>query len=108
MTDIAHGAAGGSAPLPDLIFYTRDGCHLCDEARDLLALLLAERDEAGKPVPHLVERDIDTNDDWLRAYFSTIPVVELAGRRVELAVNASSLRRLLGEVLDGAPSSTQA
>jgi hypothetical protein len=108
MTDTARGAAGGTAPLPDLIFYTRDGCHLCDEARDLLALLLAERAEAGKPVPRLVERDIDTNDDWLRAYFSTIPVVELAGHRVDLALNAQRVRRLLDDVLDAAPSNTPA
>src|ERR687888_2678853 len=108
MTDPASNPSEAPAPLPELVFYTRDGCHLCDEARDLLALLFAERVEAGKRVPRVVERDITTNDDWLRAYFTTIPVVELAGRRVELAVNASSLRRLLGEVLDGAPSSTQA
>jgi hypothetical protein len=108
MTDTARGAAGGIPPLPDLFFYTRDGCHLCDEARDLLALLLAERAEAHKPVPHLVERDIDTNDDWLREHFSTIPVIELAGRRLELAVNASRIRRLFDEVLDTAPTNTPA
>jgi hypothetical protein len=107
MTERARGSTEGT-PLPDLIFYTRDGCHLCDEARDLIALLLAERAETGKPVPKVVERDIDANDDWLRQFFSTIPVVELADRRVELAVSAPKIRRLLDEVLDAAPSTSPA
>jgi hypothetical protein len=73
-----------------------------------MALLLAERAEAGKPVPHLIKRDIDTNEDWLRAFLTTIPVVELAGRRIELAVSAPKIRRLLDEVLDPAPSDAPA
>jgi hypothetical protein len=107
MTDPARGSTEGT-PLPDLFLYTRDGCHLCDESRDLIALLLAERAEAGKPVPHLIERDIDANEDWLREFFTTIPVAELAGRRIELAVSAPKIRRLLVEVLDPAASSAPA
>ena len=107
MTDRARGSTEGT-PLPDLFFYTRDGCHLCDESRDLIALLLAERAEAGKPVPHVVERDIDANDDLLRAFFDAIPVVELAGRRIELALSAAKIRRLLDEVLDASPAHTPA
>jgi hypothetical protein len=106
MTDTARGSTEGITPLPDLILYARDGCHLCDDARDLLALLLGERAESGKAVPHLVERDIDTNDEWLRAFFGTIPVVELGGRRVELAVSAARLRRLFSEVLDNETAET--
>ena len=104
MTHPASNPSQVPAPLPDLVFYTRDGCHLCDEARDLLALLFAERVEAGKRVPRVVERDITTNDDWLRAYFTTIPVVELAGRRVELATSPVRLRRLLEDALDAEPT----
>jgi hypothetical protein len=100
MTDTARGSAEGITPLPDLIFYTRDGCHLCDESRDLIAILLAQRAESGRPVPHVVERDITTNDDWLRSYFDSIPVVELGDRRVELALSAAKLRRLFAQALD--------
>ncbi len=89
------------APLPALVLYSRAECHLCDEARVLLRALLAERAGAGLPAPAVEERDIDTNADWHRAYFSTIPVVELGDRRVKLATSAAKLRRLLSDVLDG-------
>jgi hypothetical protein len=102
MTDPARGSAEGFALLPDLFFYTRDGCHLCDEARELIALLLAEREEAAKPVPRVIERDIESNDDWLQEFFTTIPVIELGDRRLELALSASKIRVLPTEVLDGA------
>ena len=104
MTDPARSAAEPDAPLPDLVLYRRDGCHLCDEARDLLALLLAEREATGLPVPRLVERDITTDPAWERAFFTTIPVVELAGRRVELATSAATLRRLLADALPAQPA----
>ncbi len=89
------------APLPALVLYSRAECHLCDEARALLGALLAERVAAGLPAPPIEERDIDTDPEWHRAYFSTIPVVELGDRRVKLATSAAKLRRLLSDVLDG-------
>ncbi|TMC62614.1 MAG: hypothetical protein E6J17_06500, partial [Chloroflexi bacterium] len=49
----------------------------------------------GRSVPRLVERDITTNEDWERAFGTTIPVVEFGERRLELATSASRLRRLL-------------
>lgn len=89
-----------TTPLPDLILYARTGCHLCDEARVLVGALLDDRAAHGLPVPALVERDIDTDPDWQRAYFLTIPVLELADRRLELATSLAKMRRLLTEVLD--------
>ena len=88
------------APLPDLVLYGRPGCGLCDEARSLLTALLDERARAGLLSPHLVERDIDTDPAWERAYFASIPVVELGDQRLELVTSASKLRRLLSDVLD--------
>jgi hypothetical protein len=88
------------APLPDLVLYTRSGCGLCDETRALLGALLTERQTAGLPTPPLVDRDIETDPALERAFFASIPVVELGGRRLGLATSAAKLRRLLSDVLD--------
>jgi hypothetical protein len=93
------------SPLPDLILYGRADCSLCAEARELVAALLADRERHGLPTPTLVERDIDTDDDWQRAFFATIPVVELGERRLETFVNLGALRRLLSDALDAQPTS---
>jgi hypothetical protein len=87
-------------PLPDLILYGRPGCGLCDETRSFVSGLLEARRKAGLQTPILVERDIETDPGWERAYFSSIPVVELGDRRLELAVSPAKLRRLLADVLD--------
>lgn len=89
------------APLPDLVLYTRPGCGLCDEAREVLGALLAQRAAQGKPAPPIVERDITADPVLERAYFTTIPVVEVAGRTLELATSAARLRALLAHALDG-------
>ncbi len=93
-----------TAPLPDLVLYRRAGCHLCDDARATLDLLLADRAARGLPAPALVERDIETDEDWHRRYALTIPVVALGDRELELATSPARLRRLLEDVLDGAPA----
>jgi glutaredoxin len=71
--------------VPTVVLYTRQGCHLCEEALDLL------RDEGLEP--QLV--DID-QDDELRARFDTcVPVVQVDGRiRFRGRVNRVLLRRL--------------
>jgi hypothetical protein len=90
-----------TTPLPDLVLYTRAGCGLCDEARALLQSLLEDRAARGARTAAIRERDITTNPDWERAFFDRIPVVELGGRRLELATSAAKLRRFLDEALDG-------
>ena len=87
------------APLPDLVLYGRPGCGLCDETRSLLAAMLEERSRAGLPTPRLTERDIEADPVLERALFTTIPVVELGDRRLELATSAAKLRRLFHDVL---------
>ena len=87
-------------PLPDLILYGRPGCGLCDETRrDVIALLDARR-RNGLPAPKLIDRDIEADPDWERAFFASIPVLELGDRRLELATSAARVRRLLADVLD--------
>ena len=98
MTDTARQLPDADqASLPELLLYTREGCHLCDEARTTVGAILAERAERGLPSPALVERDIETNAEWERAFLTTIPVLELGDRRLELATSASRIRRLLDE-----------
>ncbi len=89
-----------SDPLPDLVLYRRTGCHLCEDARAALDLLLADRAARGLPAPAIVERDIETNDDWHRRYAFTIPVVALGDRELELATSPAKIRQLVEDVLD--------
>jgi hypothetical protein len=91
------------APLPDLVLYTRAACSLCDEAREAIELVLADRRARDLPVPALVVRDIETDPELHRRFLERIPVVELGTRRVELIVTVGKLRHLLGETLDSMP-----
>lgn len=93
-------SAMSGTPLPDLIFYGRADCGLCDEARELLRALLDQRAAAGLPTPTLREVDIDADPALERRFFATIPVVELGDRRLETVTSAAKLRRLLADVLD--------
>ena len=71
---------------PDVILYTRHGCHLCDDA---LALLRRHG---------LTPREVDIDaDPALRAkYDDCVPVVEINGRvRFRGRVDERLLRRLL-------------
>ena len=91
------GPAADRTPLPDLVLYTRAGCHLCDLSRDVVVALLRERETAELAVPRFIERDIATNADWEQRYQTTIPVVEYGDRRLEFATSPARLRRLLGD-----------
>ena len=96
------------APLPDLVLYGRPGCHLCEESRDLVVALLDERRRAGLAVPSLVDRDITTDPDWERAFFTVITVLELGERQLDLALSAGKIRRLLADALDGPADAAEA
>jgi glutaredoxin len=93
-----------SGPSPVVVLYSKPGCGLCDEARQLLEALLADRASHGLTAPRIEERDITTDPAWEAAFFLEIPVVEVGERRVPLATSAAKLRRLLGEALDGVPA----
>ena len=95
-----------TTPLPDLVLYARPGCHLCEETRAAIELLLADRRARGLPVPTLVEHDIEADPALHRELFERIPVVQLGPGRLELATSVARLRRLLADVLD-APVAVQ-
>ncbi|WP_046174352.1 glutaredoxin family protein [Domibacillus indicus] len=54
-------------------FYTRQGCHLCEDAW-LIVNIAAE--ELGLVV---MERNIEEKDEWMEEYGLMIPVVEASG-----------------------------
>jgi glutaredoxin len=91
-------------PSPVVVLYSKPGCGMCDEARELLEALLADRARQGLVAPPIEERDITTDPAWEAANFLEIPVVEIGGRRLPLATSAAKLRRILGEALDGVPA----
>jgi len=76
-----------------VVLYGRPGCCLCDEARWAL-----ERVRADRPF-ELIERDIERDDELLRAYLERIPVVEIDGEELfELVVDEAILRDRLARV----------
>jgi len=87
-------------PLPDLILYSRPGCHLCDEARDAVQGILEDRAARSQPLARLREVDITTDPQLERRFFDTIPVVELGGDRLELAISPARIRRFVADHLD--------
>jgi hypothetical protein len=93
-----------TAPLPDLILYGRPGCHLCEDANVILEVLLARRAETGLPVPAIVHRNIEDDEVWHRRYLTTIPVLAIGERELELATSMAKVSRLLAATLDGADS----
>lgn len=75
---------------PAVVLYGRAGCCLCDDAREVLLKVRAER-----PF-EFSERNIDTDDALLRAYLERIPVVTIDGvETFELWVDESELRQRL-------------
>jgi glutaredoxin len=76
-----------------VVLYGREGCCLCDDAREVLA-----RARASHPF-RLEERDIDADESLLRAYLERIPVVTIDGEEVfDLFVDETELHRRLGMV----------
>ncbi len=87
-------------PLPDLVLWRGDGCHLCDDARTLVTALLAERAANRGRTPALVERRIADDPSVERELIELIPVLEFAGRRLPLAIRAGPIRAFLAAALD--------
>lgn len=69
--------------------YTRTGCHLCDQDKDLLLKYSAY-------LPQITEVDIESDPELLEAYADCLPVVEIDGKlRFRGGVDESLLRRLI-------------
>jgi hypothetical protein len=73
-----------------VVLYGRPGCCLCDDAREIL--LRARESRAFS----LEDRNIDADDDLLRAYLERIPVVTIDGvEAFELFVDPAELAERL-------------
>ena len=83
-----------------MLLYRRDGCHLCDEAREALQAVLEERAQRGADVPAVRQIDIASDPELERRYLVTIPVLALDRDELPLATSARSIRSFLERVLD--------
>ena len=69
-----------------ITLYGRPDCHLCDEAREVLA-------RVGQPFD---EVDIESDDELFKRYLERIPVVAVDGRETfDFFVDEDALRALL-------------
>jgi hypothetical protein len=81
-----------------VVLYTREGCCLCDTAREVLARVRSRHPTAFR----LEERDIEADDALHRAYLERIPVVTVDGHEsFELFVDEQELERRLDIVQMG-------
>ena len=63
-------------PGPRVLLYGRDGCHLCDVARDVVAA------ESGRAGAAWAEVDVDGDPALAEEYGELVPVVTVDGVRV--------------------------
>ena len=72
------------------------------DARQLVTPLLAERAATGRRVPAIVERSITDDPAVERELFEQIPVLDLGGSRLPLAIRTGAIRTFLATALDRA------
>jgi hypothetical protein len=86
-----------ATPLPDLVLWRSDRCHLCEDTTVLVEQLLLQRAASGRPVPRLVVRRIAEDPAAERELFEQVPVLEVGRRRLPLALRLGSIRAFLDE-----------
>ncbi|WP_069806015.1 glutaredoxin family protein [Thermogemmatispora onikobensis] len=74
-------------PSPQVTFYTKAGCHLCDEAREMLEEIASQVDF------DLAEIDIRGNPELFELYRYRIPVIIVDGRILEGRIEFRDLLR---------------
>ena len=85
------------------MLYGKAGCHLCDEAREVVAGVRAQH-----PFD-LEEVDVSTDPELNRVYGERIPVLALDGEELfELHVDGDALREALGRVASARPGRVHA
>lgn len=61
----------------EVIFYTRNRCPLCVDAKLILQHLQKDYQFL------IIERDIDTSDEWTEKFGIMIPVIEIEGEIIQ-------------------------
>ncbi len=83
--------------MPQVTVYTRDGCHLCDDAIDTI-------DDVAESIPTDVELsliDVDDDPKLREAYGERVPYVFVDGTpRFKYRVDESELRNYLEQADD--------
>lgn len=86
---VASDDAAG--PVPRVTLLTRPGCHLCDDAREVVVRVVAE---LGVPWEEL---DITQDEELYRNYWEQIPVTLVDGEQHDFwRVSEDRLRAALG------------
>ena len=79
-----------TGPAPRVVLYGKPGCHLCDDARDVIARVCADLGE------EYVEIDINTDAELVRRFSEEIPVTFVDGQQHDFwRVDADRLARAL-------------
>ena len=83
-------------PALQITLYTRPGCHLCEEARQQMAPVLAEFGA------ELLEVNIDADPALRELYSNDVPVIFLGARKIaKHRVDLVQLRRQLADAQKG-------
>jgi len=75
MDGLHQRAAEGPSQNSEVVLYTRAGCHLCDEAKELLKKLSKKAQFTVREV------DIDQDPELMLRYNDEIPVIFIHGRK---------------------------
>ncbi len=90
-----------------LFIYSKPGCHLCEESDRIVRSILLERAARGLRTAQIVERNIQVDEDWYRAFFDTIPVLQIDDRQLPLAIHADAIRAFIDVSLGTRPVSVR-
>ena len=84
-----HRTELGEVP-PRVVLYSKPGCHLCDDARAVIAAVCADLGESYDEV------DITTSEDLMTRFGEEIPVTFVDGAQHDFwRVDPARLRRAL-------------
>jgi glutaredoxin len=84
---------------PEIVFYTRKACSLCEEFERVLKPILENRGAAFRRV------DVDISTDLKETLGSRVPALEVNGKiMAEGRVSAGDLKRRLDEALGPLPA----